>query len=33
MVFGTRTRVVDAPRNTELAIWERYRPLFVGAPA
>jgi para-nitrobenzyl esterase len=32
MVFGPRTRVVDAPRNTELAIWERYRPLFVGAP-
>jgi para-nitrobenzyl esterase len=28
MVFGPRTGAVDAPRNAELAIWERYRPLF-----
>jgi len=28
MVFGPRTGAVDAPRNSELAVWERYRPLF-----
>jgi para-nitrobenzyl esterase len=30
MVFGPQTRVVDAPRDPELAVWERYRPLFSG---
>jgi para-nitrobenzyl esterase len=33
MVFGPRTGVVKGPRNDELAIWERYRPLYVAAPA
>ena len=28
MVFGPRTGAVDGPRDTELAVWERYRPLF-----
>jgi hypothetical protein len=23
---------VDAPRDPELAVWERYRPLPVGVP-
>jgi para-nitrobenzyl esterase len=27
MVFGQLTSAVDAPRNEELSIWERYRPL------
>jgi hypothetical protein len=30
MVFGRRTGAVDAPRNEELAVWERYRPLLTG---
>jgi para-nitrobenzyl esterase len=33
MIFGPQTGVEDMPRNRELSIWERYRPLFVGAPA
>jgi para-nitrobenzyl esterase len=28
MVFGRQTGAIDGPRNAELAIWERYRPLF-----
>jgi para-nitrobenzyl esterase len=28
MVFGPQTRATDGPRNAELAVWERYRPLF-----
>jgi len=28
MVFGRRTGAVDGPRNVELAVWERYRPLL-----
>ena len=28
MVFGRQTGAADGPRNVELAIWERYRPLF-----
>jgi para-nitrobenzyl esterase len=28
MVFGRQTRATDGPRNAELAVWERYRPLF-----
>jgi para-nitrobenzyl esterase len=27
MVFGSHTGVQDAPRDPELAIWEKYRPL------
>jgi para-nitrobenzyl esterase len=27
MIFGARTGLVDRPRDPELAIWERYRPL------
>jgi para-nitrobenzyl esterase len=29
MVFGRQSGVVDGPRNAELALWEKYRPLFV----
>jgi para-nitrobenzyl esterase len=32
MVFGPRTGVVEAPRDAELAVWQRYRPLFTGRP-
>jgi len=28
MVFGRRSGATDGPRNTELAVWERYRPFF-----
>ena len=28
MVFGRQTGAIDGPRNAELAVWERYRPLF-----
>jgi para-nitrobenzyl esterase len=28
MVFGRQTGATDGPRNAELAVWERYRPLF-----
>jgi len=28
MVFGHHTGATDGPRNAELAVWERYRPLF-----
>jgi para-nitrobenzyl esterase len=28
MIFGRRTGAIDAPRDAELAIWERYRPVF-----
>jgi len=28
MVFGRQTGAIDGPRNAELVIWERYRPLF-----
>ena len=28
MVFGHQTGAVDGPRNEELSVWERYRPLF-----
>lgn len=27
MVFGAHTGLVDAPRDSELAVWERFRPL------
>jgi para-nitrobenzyl esterase len=30
MVFGRHTGTVDGPRNSELATWERYRPLVAG---
>jgi len=33
MMFGQRTGVVDGPRDDELAIWERYRPLGAAASA
>ena len=33
MVFGHRSAAVDGPRNEELAIWERYRPLLATSPA
>jgi para-nitrobenzyl esterase len=32
MVFGARTGVVLAPRNAELAVLERHRPLVSGLP-
>jgi para-nitrobenzyl esterase len=32
MIFGARTGLVDRPRNGELGVWERYRPLPVGVP-
>jgi para-nitrobenzyl esterase len=28
MVFGRQSGAVDGPRNDELSIWEKYRPLF-----
>ena len=28
MIFGHRTGTVDGPRNEELSVWERYRPLL-----
>jgi para-nitrobenzyl esterase len=31
MVFGPRTGAVERPRDDELAVWERYRPLFAAA--
>ena len=30
MIFGRRTGSVDGPRNAELSLWERYRPLLAG---
>ena len=33
MIFGARTELVDAPRDSELAILERHRPLVWGVPA
>jgi para-nitrobenzyl esterase len=33
MVFGPRTSTVAGPRNDELSIWERYRPLLATSPA
>jgi para-nitrobenzyl esterase len=27
MIFGAHTGLVDRPRDPELAVWERYRPL------
>ncbi len=30
MVFGRHSGVVEAPRDAELAVWERYRPLVAG---
>jgi para-nitrobenzyl esterase len=33
MVFGGRTAAVDGPRNEELSVWERYRPLRATSPA
>jgi para-nitrobenzyl esterase len=32
MIFGAKTGPVDRPRDPELAIWERYRPLVAGVP-
>ncbi len=32
MTFGARTELVDAPRNEELAVLERHRPLASGLP-
>ena len=32
MIFGAQTGLVDAPRNEELAIFERHRPLVSGVP-
>ncbi len=32
MIFGAQTGLVDAPRNEELAILERHRPLVSGVP-
>jgi para-nitrobenzyl esterase len=32
MIFGAHTRMVDAPRDDELAILERYRPLVSSVP-
>jgi para-nitrobenzyl esterase len=32
MIFGARTGLVDAPRNAELGILERHRPLVSGVP-
>jgi para-nitrobenzyl esterase len=28
MMFGRQTGAIEGPRNAELAVWERYRPLF-----
>jgi para-nitrobenzyl esterase len=33
MVFGGRTAAVDGPRNEELSVWERHRPLRATSPA
>jgi para-nitrobenzyl esterase len=30
MVFGRQSGPVDGPRNQELSVWEKYRPLFAG---
>jgi para-nitrobenzyl esterase len=30
MTLGRHSGPVDAPRNPELAVWERYRPLYAG---
>jgi hypothetical protein len=30
MVFGHQTGAVNGPRNQELSVWERYRPLPAG---
>lgn len=32
MIFGAQTRLESAPRNEELAVLERYRPLVSGVP-
>jgi para-nitrobenzyl esterase len=32
MIFGARTRPEPAPRNQELAVLERHRPLVSGVP-
>jgi para-nitrobenzyl esterase len=32
MIFGARTRAESAPRNAELELLERYRPLVSGVP-
>jgi para-nitrobenzyl esterase len=32
MIFGADTRLEDAPRNEELAVLERHRPLVSGVP-
>ena len=32
MIFGARTELVDAPRDAELAILERYRPWSTAVP-
>jgi hypothetical protein len=32
MVFGPDSGVVDAPRDDELTLFERYRPLRSGVP-
>ena len=32
MIFGAQTGLVDAPRDEELAVLERHRPLVSGVP-
>ena len=32
MVFGAQTALRDAPRDAELAVFERHRPLVSGVP-
>jgi hypothetical protein len=32
MIFGARTELVDAPRDLELAVLERHRPLMPAVP-
>jgi hypothetical protein len=32
MIFGPQTGKVDRPRDLELSVWERYRPLLAGRP-
>jgi para-nitrobenzyl esterase len=32
MIFGARTGLVDAPRDEELSVLERHRPLVSGVP-
>jgi para-nitrobenzyl esterase len=32
MIFGPQTGKVDRPRDSELSVWERYRPLLAGRP-